>query len=201
MPLLKTLEKTVQYNPKKRNSNQGTKLLDHLKFKRGATPEFRFTILRDTREQTGWNFPDFEVKDTALETGDYSIAFKLDGRLRKMDRIFVVERKASANEMLAMVGQERERWQRELARLKKIVHPFIIVECSLQEFLEASVQSGVNPTSAFGSVVGWQKYFPLIWAGSRTLAKEHFICLARLFFKKYILGHRRGKLNKGESNV
>ena len=191
----------MKYTPKNKGSNASTKLLDHLKFKRGATPEFRFVVLRDTREQLGWSFPDFDVKDTALETGDYSIAFKLNGRLRKLDRIFVVERKASANEMLAMVGQEREMWQRELARLKKIVHPFIIVECSLQEFLEAAVQSGVNPTSAFGSVAAWTKYFPLIWAGNRTLAKEHFLVLARLFYKKYILGHRRGKLDKGEKCV
>jgi ERCC4-type nuclease len=186
----------VEYDPKARGKSRegGTQLLDQLDFKRGDSPEFRFTVLRDTREQQPWQFTDFGVVDEKLDVGDYSIGFYLDKRLRKLDRIFVVERKASPSEMLAMVGQERERWQRELAKLKKIIHPFIIVECSLQEFLEAAVMSGVNATSAFGSVVAWQKYYPLIWAGSRELAKEHFLVLARLFYKKYILGHRKGKL-------
>lgn len=187
----------MEFNPKK-SKQTGKSFLDSLKFKRGDSPEFRFTVLRDTREQIPWEFPDFQVRDEKLDVGDYSIGFKFEGRIRKMDRLFVVERKGSASEMCAMVGQERDRWQRELAKLKRIQHAFIIAECSLQDFIGEVMVSGINPTSAFGSVVAWQKYFPLIWAGNRTLAREHFLVLARLFWKKYVLGHRRGHLEDVE---
>lgn len=183
----------MKWNPNKSSGKTSGDILEHIKFARGDSPAYRFIIIRDTREQQPWGFPEFEVEDKGLKTGDYTIGFRYERQLRKLDKIFVVERKATASELLSMVGQERDRWQDELARLKRIAHPFVIVECSLREFLEQAVMSGVNPTSAFGSVVAWQKYFPLIWAENRTLAKEHFLVLARMFWRKYILGHRRGE--------
>lgn len=184
----------MRYIPKKQNkagSDQG------IKFKRGSTPEFRFYVIKDSREQLPWEFSDFKIHQMSLQAGDYSIGYQFERRLRTLDRIFVVERKGSTSEMVSMVGQDRDRFQRELARLRFVQHPFIICEFTLEEFLETAMNSGLNPTSAFGSICAWQKYMPVIFAGNKVLAKECFLVLARLFFKKYVLCHKRGKLGRG----
>lgn len=192
----------MRYNPTKHKGPSNN--LEGLKFKRDPGPAGRFIILQDSREQLPWDFGlEFRVHQEKLDIGDYSFGFRLHPdfdnlhTIRKMDRIFVVERKGSASEMVSMVGQERDRFQREIARLRFVAHPFIICEFTLEQFLEEAVQSGVNPTSAFGSICSWQKYMPVIFAGNKMLAKECFLVLARIFFKKYVLCHKRGKLGQG----
>ena len=172
-------------------------------FMRGDKPEFRFTIARDTREQLGWTFGgDFEMVDKKLEVGDYTLAFKMEGhtQLRLAQNIFVVERKASAVEMIHMVGQDRDRWMRELYALEKIPHAFVICEFTLEEFLEEAISSGIMPSAAFGSISAWQYHVPIIFAGNRKLAEETFLCLARKCWKRYYLGHK-GKRQSPQKGV
>lgn len=178
----------MKYNPSVENKQKQVNM-----FSRGTTPEFRFTIARDTREQLGWSFNnEFEIIDKKLEVGDYTIAFEVKGhqQTRLSQNLFVVERKATPNEMLHMVGQDRERWMRELFALERIQHSFVICEFTLQDFLEEVVRGEISPAAAFGSITAWQYHLPVIFAGNRKLAEETFLCLARKCWKKYYLGHK-----------
>lgn len=167
-------------------------------FARGGSPEHRFVIAKDSREQTGWVFEgDYEVVNKKLETGDYTLAVTYVGikGVRMIENLFTVERKGSPSEMVSMVGQERERWTKELDRLARIPNAFVICEFTLEQFLEEAKLSGVNPASAFGSITSWQFKVPIIFAGNRRLAEETFLCLARGIWKKFFLGRksRKGK--------
>lgn len=171
------------------------------RFARGDTPEFRFLIARDTREQIPWEFEgDFEHINKKLRVGDYTLAMKLEGQIRTFENLFVVERKGSALEMLQMVAQERERWTRELHELARIPYAFIVCEFTLEEFLQAAVESEVNPAAAFGSITAWQFEAPVIFAGDRRHAEETFLCLARKVWKKFYLGHAPRKRKKSEKD-
>ena len=67
------------------------------------------TILVDTREQRPWQFPHcFMTESATLATGDYSVKGLTDE--------VAIERKSLAD-LLACVGRERDRFEREVHRL------------------------------------------------------------------------------------
>ncbi len=89
----------------------------------GQSSEFKFTVLKDTREQKGWDFP--EMKEVALVTGDYT--------LEGMQNTFVIERKASVAEIAQNITEER--WERCLDRLAELPFAFLVLEFSVSDVL------------------------------------------------------------------
>jgi len=82
----------------------------------------KFTVIKDTREQNGWNFSkegncDGTVVEK-LDTGDYS--------LKGLEDKFTIERKGCVAEFATNLFQER--FYRELDRLNKFEHPYLILE-------------------------------------------------------------------------
>ena len=96
-----------------------------------------FTVIRDTREQTGWFFPKNEkclgTITQGLKTGDYSII----GR----ENEFVIERKASTSEFATNVVEPR--FVRELERLEQFKQAFIICEFTYSDILCFPIGSGI----------------------------------------------------------
>ena len=88
----------------------------------------RLHIIRDTREQDGFTFIDgFDpapiVTDGTLATGDYSLAgFEAAG--------ITVERK-SLQDLVGVLGHGRERFERELARMRAYAVAAVVVEAPL----------------------------------------------------------------------
>jgi len=83
-------------------------------------------IVVDTKEQIPWRFDRLTNTDIMirhLKTGDYSI----DGH----EDLLCIERKKSVAEIAANITQER--FWRELERMSKIKHRFIIFEFSYDE--------------------------------------------------------------------
>lgn len=82
-----------------------------------------FTIIRDTREKTGWDFPANEdtgclgTIEKGLPTGDYSVI--------GYESVFTIERKKSTGEWSQNIAQDR--FERELERLAQIPHAFIVL--------------------------------------------------------------------------
>jgi ERCC4-type nuclease len=67
-------------------------------------------IIVDTREQTPLPFRRFQTRGGALLSGDYSVA--------GLEQLFAVERKSIGDVVACCVGQNRERFERELHRLR-----------------------------------------------------------------------------------
>ena len=88
----------------------------------------KYTVIRDTREQAFyWEFePSEKCVGTVvanLKTGDYTI----DG----MQDIFTIERKFSTGEFSGNISEDR--FERELERMDKLKHAFLIFEFTLND--------------------------------------------------------------------
>lgn len=134
------------------------------------------TAIIDTREQTPWGLQPLQTSCGTLDTGDYSI-LGLEHRIR-------VERK-SLPDLLGCIGNERERFERELARLLAYPTRIVIVECTWAEFCAGGWRSQVKVESAMGSVIGWMAQgIPFHFAGipseaSKFAARFMFIAARR----------------------
>jgi hypothetical protein len=95
------------------------------------------TIIRDTREQKGWDFPAEEKQagkiriagtiEQALDAGDYTI--------KGYEDLIRIERKYGFTELFGnLVPKEVQlRFEREMERLRPIPHKYIIIETSLSD--------------------------------------------------------------------
>ncbi|MCC6671816.1 MAG: ERCC4 domain-containing protein, partial [Planctomycetes bacterium] len=125
-------------------------------------------VLVDSREQrplplahvireTGLHF---EVQRAALATGDYCLA--------DAPHLCLIERK-SLPDLAHVVGARRERFERELARLKaECTLPVLLVEGHVADVLRHDYPGTVHPNAVVGSVASWAIDFGLrvFWCGT-----------------------------------
>jgi ERCC4-type nuclease len=122
------------------------------------------TILIDTREQAPYTFERFDVQtaQAALPTGDYSMpGFE--------DRA-ALERKSLDDLIGCLMGSNRERFERELARAAHYDLFAVVVEASLDDVSKGRYRSEMKPHAALQSLVSFQVRYriPFIWAGNRA---------------------------------
>lgn len=131
---------------------------------RQPKPSIHFLV--DTREQLPFGFgpprrPEFCEGGTrviTLSEGDYSVAIE-DGEPLPIR----LERK-SLGDLYGVIGQGRERFERELIRLQAYTYRAIIVEASLADVVRGFERSQVHPSSAIGSLAAWSvRYNVAIW--------------------------------------
>jgi ERCC4-type nuclease len=110
-----------------------------------VTPEApALVVLADTREQAIPPFPKgVLIERTALREGDYTTP-RLRGR-------FVIERK-SVSDFTSTITRARERFDREIERLKPYQGACIAVEGELHDVYRASL---VHPHSVIGSIASF----------------------------------------------
>lgn len=125
-------------------------------------------VIIDTREQAPFAFGHeryaVEVEAGALAIGDYSLA-------GLTDRV-AVERK-SLPDLVACLGRERERFERELQRAAALDAFMVAVEASWGELAQGNYRSQLNPHAACQSVLAFQARYriPFLFAGSRAAAE------------------------------
>jgi hypothetical protein len=96
------------------------------------TVEKKFTVIKDSREREGWSFIKSErclgTQTTALKVADYSIS--------GFEDIFLIERKLTVNEFAANIsGKDFARFERELEKLNKIKHAYVVLEFTLADLV------------------------------------------------------------------
>lgn len=104
------------------------------------------TAIIDTREQLRLDLSPLRVETGTLATGDYSV--------RGLEHVVSIERK-SAEDMLACIGRERERFDREIQRLLAYPVRAVVVEAGWQFFERGEWRGNVTPNAAIGSLLGW----------------------------------------------
>ena len=133
--------------------------------------KFSPAILVDSREQCSWQFENLPSKVASLTTGDYSIA--------GLEHCVAVERK-SLPDLLACCGRERDRFRRELARLRGFRFRCLIIEASHADLEAGQWRSQLKPAHVLGNLSAWTVQFGLpIW-----LAGDHEA--AARFAEKYL---------------
>ena len=131
-------------------------------------------IVVDSREQCPFRFEGFNAVVTvgALEAGDYSLA--------GFERRVAIERK-SLPDLVACLGVERERFARELSRLRGYDCAAVVVEATADDLRAGHFRAKLNPEAAWQSVLAFaQRYrIPFFWSDSRADAEETTFHLLR----------------------
>ena len=121
-------------------------------------------IVRDTREQNGWTFIDQDIIVGTLDTGDYSLA--------GLGHLVAVERK-ELSDLVMCFTSERDRFAREMGRLRAYRYRAVIVEASMADILDHNYRSKAEPAAIVGSLASWTAKYEtsFVLAGNRTGAQ------------------------------
>jgi ERCC4-type nuclease len=91
-----------------------------------------FTVIKDTREQDGYFFSEFNtcagMVEEKLDTGDYSI--------KGMEDKICIERKGCVEELAVNLGQKKHAFLAEIERMTPFPHKFIVLEFSLEDLIK-----------------------------------------------------------------
>ncbi len=142
------------------------------------TADLLLPIVIDSREQRPFAFHarPATVQVGTLEAGDYSLA--------GFERQIAVERK-SLQDLVGCLGRERERFERELVRLRGYDVAVVVVEAAQIELRLGRYRGGLNPAAAWQSVIAFSSRYrvPFVWSNNREDAEgivydilRHFAC-------------------------
>lgn len=124
-------------------------------------------ILIDTREQLPFTFARWpvEIQAGALPTGDYSLpGFE--------DRV-AVERKGLDDLIACLMGENRTRFEKELARARRYELFAVVVEAGLQDVSQGRYKSRMKPHAALQTVTAFFIRYgaPFMFCGNRAGAE------------------------------
>lgn len=104
-------------------------------------------ILIDTREQCPLDFSQYpcDTENIALASGDYSI--------KGFENIVALERK-SESDLLQSLTHERDRFERELARLRGFTVKAVLCETSWSRLAHGEYRSFMKPHACLQSILG-----------------------------------------------
>ena len=118
---------------------------------------YQLSVVIDTREQRPFEFPaEVNTMVGTLATGDYSV--------QGWTPFISVERKSWADLYSCFTGTNRERFERELARLSDMRYPAVVVEASHGDLWKPYIyrvgggktrRSQVPPLVAQKSIIAW----------------------------------------------
>lgn len=150
-------------------------------------------IIIDTREQRPFDFTKYDVETVraALPAGDYSLpGFE--------DRA-AVERKSLDDLIGCLKGENRERFERELARLRVYDLAAVVVEASLDDVSKGRYRSEMKAHAVLQSVFAFHVRFavPFLFCGNRAGAEYATYSL----LQKYVceIDKRYQQLSKGQA--
>lgn len=127
--------------------------------------------LIDSREQCPLDLAPLPVEVATLQTGDYSV--------RGLELFVAVERK-SLSDLLCCCGRERERFDREIQRLRGYEVRALVVESSWSEIEAGNWRSELQPSHVIGSLLGWLcSGVPILMADNHARAGK---LVAKLLF-------------------
>jgi DNA excision repair protein ERCC-4 len=125
----------------------------------------------DSREQNPLDLQPLRQTIGALATGDYS--------LRGLESVIAIERK-SLVDLLGCVGQERDRFHREVLRLLAYPVRALVVESTWPEIERGQWRSKIRAPAALGSVLNWIAMgLPVVMAGDHARAGRY---VSRILF-------------------
>ncbi len=119
----------------------------------------------DTREQLPLDLAPLAVEVGTLATGDYSV--------KGLVNVVNIERK-SLTDLLGCIGQDRERFEREVMRMLAYPCRAIVIEATWEDLERGGWKSKVSPAAAVGSCLGWiAAGVPVILAGDHARAGQY----------------------------
>lgn len=99
----------------------------------------------DPREQKPYHGSPLTFVLNTLDTGDYALACAPD--------LLRIERK-ELSDFVACCGNGRERFMREMTRIKAFAIPIVLIETTWNQLAAGGWRSQISPASVFGTAVG-----------------------------------------------
>jgi ERCC4-type nuclease len=133
-----------------------------------------FAIVVDTREQTPFAFGDWPTVPGTLESGDYSIVGLTD--------LVAIERK-SLEDLVGCCGTQRDRFERELRRLRGYRFAAVVIEASRKRVANGNWRSKITPQSVLGSIASWRVRYGIhfIYADNAEHGADETLYLLRKY--------------------
>jgi ERCC4-type nuclease len=138
-----------------------------------------FIILADSREQVPLVWPEGQAVEVGtLATGDYSIKGSLS-------ELISVEKKETGD-LISSISTDRERFVRELQRMRAYRCRAIVALCSLQDIIEHRYRSNMTPESVIGSLASFQVRYelPIVFCGDAEGASRYTLAMFRNFYRQ-----------------
>ena len=105
-------------------------------------------IVIDTREQTPLPFARLPVIRAGLYTADYSVA--------GMEAAFAIERKSIADLVSCCMKENRERFERELHRLRGFRFKRLLIVGTREEIEAGDYRSTIRPAAVLGTLAAFE---------------------------------------------
>ena len=123
-------------------------------------------IVIDQQEGIPWKFPNWPTVVEHLVTGDYSI--------KGLEHLISIERK-ELNDLLGCIGHGRDRFKRELQRMRAHRFRLLVVETDLATIEAGEWRSKLKPNHVLGALAAWQAQFelPVLLAGNARSAAAY----------------------------
>jgi DNA excision repair protein ERCC-4 len=111
-----------------------------------------------------------------LATGDYSI--------KGIQELCTVERK-SLSDCLCSISADRERFLKELQRLRAYRCRALVIEANMRDILEHKYRSNMAPEAVIGSLAAFQIRYelPIVFCGDATGAARYTLAILRNFYR------------------
>lgn len=140
----------------------------------GRTPP---VAIIDTREQTPLILPGLRTVTRGLVSGDYSLV--------GAEHLFAIERK-SLNDLVGCVTRERERFERELIRLRGYRFRRLLIVGTEDELANGDYTSTTPPAAVMASLITWEVRFdvPVVFCDDAEVAGGMVEAWIRAFAKE-----------------
>ena len=147
-----------------------------------TSENIRPTILVDTREQCPLSFKHLASVRGTLQTGDYSIV--------GLEEVFSVERK-SVPDLVSSVIQGRDRFERELHRLRGYRFKRLLIVGSREDVERGLYESKANPRSILASLQAFEIRYdlPIVWQPDEAKAAILIETWAVFFAREVVKGY------------
>ena len=127
--------------------------------------EARPTIIVDTREQSPLVFRTLPSIAGTLTTGDYSFA--------GAEELFAIERKSVPDLVSCCIGGNRERFERELHRLRGFWFARLLIVGAEAEITTHRYRGNISPKAVLHTVRAFEaRYVPVVWVPFPDKAAE-----------------------------
>lgn len=145
-----------------------------------AQPEKHCVVRVDSREKTPWLLPAWRTEVVTMKEGDYGIA----GFSSMSNPEFIVERK-SVEDLVGSVTSSRERFFREIERMRAYRFAAIIIEGSQREVEGGAYHSQARPESILQTLAAIEVRAGIhcLWGESPEGAAVQFERLCRQFIR------------------
>jgi ERCC4-type nuclease len=127
------------------------------------------------------------TKPSGLYSGDYS--------LLGFEDVFAVERKSIADLTGSLVGTNRERFERELLRLRSMRFKRLLVVGDPLDIERHAYRSKIPPKSVFASLAAYEARFdiPVVWQAGEVEAARLVCRWAHYFYREQVRAFEKGQ--------